>query len=382
MKKKPDRVWVEINLDHIAQNVRQIKEFVGTDVMINGIIKADGYGHGVIETAKILCENKVAMLSTATLDEALQLRKEKIDIPLMVLGYTDSDRIEEIIENDITISVFSYDLAKKMSEAASRYEKNVKVHLKIDTGMNRIGFHYTNPESIFQALKLDNLEVLGIFTHFSKADEKNRKYTDLQYSRFTEILSLIEERGYDIKTRHSCNSGGVILHKDKHMNMVRPGIILFGLYPSEYAKDSSTLKLIPAMTFKSRVIEIKEIESGQPVSYGGKFVTERKTRIATIACGYADGFSRQLSSKVNVSINGCKVPVIGNICMDMCMADITGIDVKEGDEVILFDDVLTVERIAELCGTINYEIICKIGMRVPRVYFKNGKIVKIQNYLL
>jgi len=382
MKKKPDRVWVEINLDNISHNYKQIKEHVGQDVLINAIIKADGYGHGAIETAKILCENKVDMLSTATLDEAIQLRKKRIEKPILVLGYTDSDRIDEIITNNITISIFNYKLALDMSKAATKHNKKIKVHFKIDTGMNRIGFSYNDTTLIFDALKLENLEIEGIFTHFANADTNDKEYTTLQYKRFIDILNLIEKKGYVIPLKHACNSGGIILHKDKYLNMVRPGIILYGLYPSEYLKNNSPLNLKPVMTFKSRVIEIKEVDKNQPISYGGKYKTNKKTKIATIACGYADGFSRQLSSNINVLINKENAPIVGNICMDMCMADITGLSVLEGDEVILFNEKLKVENIAKMCNTINYEIVCKIGMRVPKVYFKNDKIYKIQNYLM
>jgi len=382
MKRKPSRVWVEINLDYIAHNYNEIKKHVGEKVAINAIIKADGYGHGAIEMAKILSKNNVDMLSTATLDEALQIRKKNITKPILVLGYIDSKRINEVIENNITISIFSYELAIKISKAAKAINKIVEVHFKIDTGMNRIGFHYSNIENILNALKLDNLKAIGIFTHFSKADIKDKDYTKLQYDRFLNILEQIKVWGFNIPFQHACNSGGVILHKNKHLNMVRPGIIIYGLYPSIYAKEQSTLDLKPAMVFKSRVIEIKKINKDQPISYGGNYITSKKTKIATIACGYADGFSRQLSGKVNVSINNNIVPVVGNICMDMCMVDVTGINVNEGDEVVLFNSADSIKDIANLCNTLNYEIVCKIGMRVPRVYIKNSKIIKIQNYLL
>ncbi len=382
MKKKPDRVWVEINLDHITHNYNQIASYVGEKVKINAIIKADGYGHGAVETAKTLGEAGVDMLSTATLDEAILLRKKKITQPILVLGYVDCERIDEIIENDITISVFSYELAEKISKEASIHNKKVKVHVKVDTGMNRIGLHYTQPEKIIKALSFNNLIYEGIFTHFSTADDYDATYTSTQYARFLSIIRMLEEKGINIATKHACNSSGVLLHKDKHMNMVRPGIIIFGFYPSPYSKKATSLKLKQAMIFKSRIIKIKEVKANQPVSYGGKYITTRDTKIATIACGYADGLSRVLSSKANIKVNGQLAPIIGNVCMDMCMVDITGIAANERDEVVLFDEQLTVEEMATLCNTLNYEIICKIGMRVPRVYFKNGKIVKIQNYLI
>lgn len=380
----PDRVWVEINLDYILHNYLEIRKRIGDHVKINAIIKADGYGHGAVETARLLSRNGVDMLSVATLDEALQLRKKHVETPILVLGYVMGNRIRDIMENGIVLSVFDLGMAREFSRTALKLGKQLKVHLDIDTGMNRIGFHYTKPEEIHEVCTLEGLDIEGIFTHFSKADEEDKFYTDLQYERFLSILKSLEERGCRIPLCHACNSGGVILHGDKYLNMVRTGLILFGLNPSPHAGKASALDLKRAMSFKSRVIAIKEVDAGQPVSYGGKYVTSGKTVIATLACGYADGYSRQLSGQTRVMIHGQQFPVIGNICMDMCMADITKARsvIAAGDEVILFDGEITIDQLAGLCRTLNYELVCKIGMRVPRVYLQGGKVVKINNYLL
>lgn len=384
MNKMPGRAWVEINLDSIVNNLKEIKRHVGPNVKINGVIKADGYGHGAVMTAKVLSANGIDMLSVATLDEAVQLRKEKITTPILVLGYTDVGRLKEIDKYDITVSVFDIDIARKLADEAKAKSKKINVHLKIDTGMNRIGFHFTDEESLFKAYSFEGLNICGTFTHFSTADESNPEYTEIQYSRFLKILDKIRSKGYSPGICHSNNSGGTLMHADKAMDMVRTGLLLYGLYPSDDSKINVKLNLKTAMTFKAKIIKVKTISAGMPVSYGNNYVTEGNTKIATIACGYADGYSRILSGKALMLIGGIKVPVIGNICMDMCMADISIVkeSVKAGDEAILFDGEITAGDIAALNGTINYEIICRIGMRIPRVYLKNGEITKVSNYLL
>ncbi|MBN1623702.1 MAG: alanine racemase [Clostridia bacterium] len=384
MHNMPDRAWVEINLDSIANNLMQIKRYLGNEIKINGVIKADGYGHGAIMTAGILCEKGIDMLSVATLDEAVQLRKKKVKVPVLVLGYTGVGRIEEIIKNNIIVTIFDYELAEKLSDEAVSKGSRIRAHIKIDTGMNRIGFHYTDEETILKAYDLKGIDIEGAFTHFSTADEKDAVHTNLQYKRFTAILEKLRTNGINPGICHTNNSGGALLHPDKSLDMVRTGLLIYGLYPSDHTKKIDGPNLEAAMTFKARIIKVKDIEAGEPISYGNSFTTTKKTRIATISCGYADGYSRVLSGKAKVIINGEEAPVVGNICMDMCMADITGIEgtIKTGDEVIMFNNRITVDDIAAMMGTINYEIICRIGMRVPKVYIRNGKIMKVTNYLL
>ena len=335
-------------------------------------------------TAKVLCDNDIDMLSVATLDEAIQLRKQKILSPILVLNYTDVGRLRDIIKNDITVSVFDGKIADEISREAKTIGRTIPVHLKIDTGMNRIGFHYTDEESVFKAYGLEGLDIRGTFTHFSTADEQDNAYTDTQYSRFIDILNKLKIHGFNTGICHANNSGGTLLHTRKSMDMVRVGLLLYGLYPSGYSREASKLNLQPAMALKAKIIKVKTIRSGMPVSYGNKYITKKETRIATIACGYADGYSRTLSGKSHVMIAGEKVPVIGNICMDMCMADITDIvkPVKAGDNATLFDGQITADDIASINGTINYEIVCRIGIRIPKVFLRNGKIFKVSNYLL
>ncbi len=384
MENMPGRAWVEINLDSIINNLNEIRKHLGPDVKINGVIKADGYGHGAVMTAKVLGEKGIDMLSVATLDEAIQLRKQKITTPLLVLGYTDVGRLREIVKHNITVSVFDSEIAKKLSYEAKSKGKKINVHLKIDTGMNRIGFHFTEEDAIYNAYRLEGLNICGTFTHFSTADEEKTEYTDKQYERFTAILDKLKDKGFNPGICHANNSGGTLLHSGKAMDMVRTGLLLYGLFPSGYSKQSVNMNLKAAMTFKAKIIKVKTIPADMPVSYGNKFITKSSTKIATIACGYADGYSRILSGKAHILIGGKNAPIIGNICMDMCMADITGLDkpVKAGDEAVLFNGEITAGDIAALNGTINYEIICRIGMRIPRVYLRNGKITKVSNYLL
>ncbi|MFO7611556.1 MAG: alanine racemase [Clostridia bacterium] len=384
MENMPGRAWVEINLDSIAHNLREIRGRLGNGVRINGVIKADGYGHGAVMTAGVLCDNGIDMLSVATLDEAVQLRKQKIKVPILVLGYTEVGRLREIIRNDIIVSVFDIELARKLSDEAKTNNKRIKVHIKIDTGMNRIGFPWDYEADIIEAFNLKGLEICGTFTHFSTADEEDGEYTKVQYVRFANILERLRNEDLEPGVCHADNSGGALLHVDKALDMVRTGLLLYGLYPSEYSRLASRMELEPAMIFKAKIIKVKEVEKGMPVSYGNKYITAGKTKIATIACGYADGYSRVLSGKAQVIINGRKAPIIGNICMDMCMADISGIDtpVKAGDMAILFNGEITAGDVADISGTINYEILCRIGMRVPRVYKQGDKVVKVSNYLL
>ncbi|HOD93132.1 MAG TPA: alanine racemase [Clostridia bacterium] len=378
---KPDRVWAEIDLDCIAHNISQIRKKT-YDTKIAAVIKADGYGHGAVEIAQTLCENGVYMLVVATMDEGISLRRNGITAPILVLGYICSEKLEKAIDNNLAATITNLDMAKSFSKTAKKLEKILYAHIKIDTGMNRVGFAYDDKESVLSALALSNIHYSGIFSHFSTADEEDTSYTDLQYARFLNVLNEIKAKGYDIALKHICNSGGVILHQDKYLDMVRPGIIIYGLYPSEFCKKHKGLELKCAMSFKSRIIQIKQVKKGQPISYGNRYVTEKDSIIATIACGYADGYSRVLSQKSEVYINGQRAHIIGSICMDMCMADITGlIGISDKDEVELFGPNIPVENLASICSTINYEYICKIGARVPRVYIKEGKMVKINNLL-
>lgn len=389
MEYKLNRAWAEIDLDAIAQNVREIRRITGKRTEIMGAVKADAYGHGVMETVRTMLDNGVTRLAVSMLDEAIQLRKLGINVPILILSYTDPARAEEIILNEVTQTVFTHDLAKALSESAVRLNRNVKIHVKVDTGMTRVGFMpgYSAVKNILEISSLPHIIIEGLFTHFASADENDKSYTRMQFEKFMSICSELGRVGVHIPVKHVCNSAGIIEFPEMHLDMVRPGIILYGLYPS-CEVDSHKISLKPAMTLKANVIFVKDVEESTCISYGRTFKTSRKSRIATIPIGYADGYTRLLSNKGKVLIHGRTAPVVGRICMDQCMVDVTdlGEEVKTGDEVVLFgrqgDACISVEEVAADIGTISYEVVCIIGKRIPRVYLKGGKICNVLNYLI
>ena len=379
------RAWAEIDIDAVVGNIKQIRKITSPNAKIMAIIKADAYGHGFFEVASALADNGADAFGVATADEAVQIRKAGFKNPILILGVIFRDDLERIIANDIMPVVFGYRFAKTISDTAVKLGKTAKIHIKLDTGMSRIGYVCTGSDSTVEISKLPNIEIDGIFSHFAKADETERDYTDLQFGRFRFITDELEKRGVHIPTKHICNSAGIIQYPQYHMDMVRSGIITYGLAPSDDVPINN-LSLKPAMQLKSVVTNLKRIKVDTPVSYGGKYIAKPGTRIATIAIGYADGYSRILSGKAQVLIRGKKANIVGNICMDQLMADVTEIeDIKIGDEVILFgsdgNNTITVESVAALMGTINYETICVIGKRVPRVYIRDNKTVNVLNYL-
>ncbi|EGD46399.1 alanine racemase [Ruminiclostridium papyrosolvens DSM 2782] len=389
MEYKLNRAWAEISLDNIAHNIREIRRITGKNAEIMGVVKADAYGHGVMEVAKTLLENGASRFAVSMLDEAIQLRREGIEVPILILGYTDPRRANEIIENDVTQSVFSHDLAQALSDEAVRQGKKVKIHIKIDTGMSRIGFlpGYSAVKNVVEISRLPNIIIEGLFTHFATADEKNREYTNTQFERFMSICCELQRIGIHIPVKHCANSAAIIEYPEMHLDMVRPGIILYGMYPSDDV-NKAKIDLKPAMTLKANVIMVKEVEKNTSISYGRIFTTGRTSKIATIPIGYADGFNRMLSNKGKVLINGEFAPVVGRVCMDQCMVDITdiGSNVEVGDEVVLIgaqgQNNITAEDVAQTIGMINYELVCIVGKRIPRAFVKDGKISKILNYLI
>jgi len=386
---KLNRAWAEINLDNIAHNVREIRRITNKKAEIMGVVKADAYGHGVMGVVRTLLDNGVTRLAVSMLDEAIQLRKFGIEVPILILSYTDPIRAEEIILNDVTQTVFSHELAKALSDAAVKLGKKAKIHIKIDTGMTRVGFMpgYSAVKNVVEISKLPGIIIEGLFTHFASADEKDKSYTYMQFERFMSICSELGRIGVHIPVKHVCNSAGLMEFPEMHLDMVRPGIIMYGLYPSEEV-DKSKISLKPAMTLKANVILVKEVEKNTCISYGRIFTTKRDSKIATIPIGYADGYSRLLNNKGKVLINGEFAPVVGRICMDQCMVDVTDLrsEVHVGDEVVIFgrqgENEITVEEVARDMGTINYEVVCVVGKRIPRVYLKDGKICDIVNYLI
>ncbi len=373
MTLKP-RVIAEVSTTAIRHNCREIKKMLPTDVEMMGVVKADGYGHGASEVAVILQEEGVNRFAVAIVKEGVELRARGVDKPILVLGYTPQADIRSLIENDLTQTIFSFEMARYISEEASKYNKTINVHIKVDTGMGRIGF-LASPESIAEIKKIAELPFInleGIFTHFSTADEKEDTYTKEQWSIFNGFLNELQEVGIQFPVVHAANSAATMVHQFTHLNVVRPGIILYGCYPSEHLKGKK-LSLTPAMSLKTQVVHVKELPKGHAIGYGRKYETREKTKVATIPIGYADGYSRRLSNKGRVLIRGEYAPVLGNVCMDQFMVDVSHIEhVEVGDEVVVFgqqkDKCIPIEELAKLTDTINYEIMCMIGKRVPRLF--------------
>ena len=383
MKNHTYRTWAEINLDALKNNIKNIKSYVKSGTKVMAVVKADAYGHGSPMAAKTLIQNGADYLGVAFIDEAKQLRDEGIDCPILVLGYTAAEDVEKMVELDIIPTIYQFDSAEKFSDAAVKLGKKVKIHIKLDTGMNRIGFPCSEEslETIRKISKLKNIEIEGIFTHFSCADDKERDYTDAQAEKFIWAVNSLEKMGIYIPIKHVCNSAGTINFPEYHFDMVRAGIIVYGVKPSDYV-DISPLNLEPALTLKSMVTRVLEIGAGEKISYGGTFVSENDTKIAAISIGYADGYLRTLSGKAPVLINGECAKVVGRICMDQCIIDVTSVNnIKVEDEVIVAggptESPVSFDKLAVLAGTINYELFCLIGKRVPRVYLKDGKFLDL-----
>jgi len=386
MKKRARPAWSEINLDAFVENFKKIKAMVRPGTMVTGVIKADAYGHGAIEIGKVLQEEGVDRFAVATLSEALQLRKVFKKIPILILGYTPTYAADEVIENNIIQTMYNVDEAGIFSDRAVKLEKKLKLHIKIDTGMSRLGFQANadSVEKIIQISKMPNIEIEGMFTHFAVADEADKEYTYNQYEKYKFMVDSLKAQGLEIPVKHVSNSAAIMDLPEMNMDMVRAGIILYGLYPSDdVIKERIDLKQV--MSLKAEVSHVKELEAGTGVSYGLKYVTPGKRKIATVPIGYADGYTRMLSGKAEVLVKGVKVPVVGRICMDQCLIDVTGIDVKIGDEVILFGsdgtNTISIDELALKLGTINYEITCMISKRIPREYTRGGNKVKTVDYL-
>lgn len=381
-------VWAEINLDNLAHNIKEVRRVVNKESLITAVIKADAYGHGSVMAAKIFLENGADRLAVATLSEAIELRNAGIMAEILILGYTPDFQAITAIENNITLTVYNYENAYSISKAAKNINKTAKIHIKIDSGMGRIGFRNEDKslEDIQKISELSNVFIEGIFTHFAKADEINKEFTNKQFSQFDMIINAIESRGIKIPIKHASNSAAIIDLPEYNLDMVRAGIMLYGLYPSdEVLKDRVNLK--PSMILKTKISNVKSVSKGTGISYGHIHITQHDSIIGTIPIGYADGFTRMLINKADVGIKDSRAKVVGRICMDQCMIDVTHItDVKIDDEVIIFGDGRNnsphINEVAQKLGTINYEIVCMVSRRVPRVYIKSGEIVKINDYLL
>ncbi len=383
-----ERVYAEIDLDAICQNVSAMKKNIAKDTKILAVIKTDGYGHGAIPIAKELeTMDDVFGFAVATAEEALDLRKNDIKKPILILGYTFPGNYEELIKNHISMALFREDSLLEIAQVAKKIGQEALVHIKVDTGMGRIGVRPDEEGISFAGRILENefLYLEGVFTHFAKADEANKAFTFGQIRKFNDFVAKIEEKyQYSIPMKHTSNSAGIIDIKEANMDLVRAGIILYGLWPSdEVSKKEISLK--PALSLYSTIVYIKEIEEGTPVSYGGRFVADKKMKVATIPVGYGDGYPRSLSGKGYVLINGKKAPILGRVCMDQFMVDVTHIeDVKMGDKVTLIGndmaECITVEELGELADKFNYEFVCGLSKRIPRTFVKNKKVIGTENY--
>jgi len=375
MKKnnKPTRpVWVEVDLENIKFNLNQVKKNIPEDTKIMAVVKADAYGHGVLPVAKAALEGGADRLAVALPEEGKELRENDFKLPIQILGEVLPNQIPILVENDLIPTISKLDTIKKLNELADKKDIIKKVHVKVDTGMGRIGVF---PDDAINFIKkvdsYDNIYIEGIMTHFAKADEEDKSYTYKQWERFQSVIDKLKEIDIKIPIKQAANSATIIDLPEFSLNMVRPGIMMYGLRPSHEVDESFKLK--PALSWKAKIVYLKEVPPGTGISYGTTYVTKRKAKIATIPMGYADGFSRLLSNKGEVLINGKRAPIRGRVCMDQFMVDVTDIDnVNIGDELVLIgkqgNDELTATEMADLIGTINYEITCDITKRVPRVY--------------
>lgn len=376
--------WAEINLDNINFNLNNIKKILKEDTKICAVLKANAYGHGSVEIAKFLENKNVDYFAVARLEEAIELRENNIKIPILCLGFVPEESLEYAIKNNIILTIYSLETAKKLNDISEKIGLNANIHIKIDTGMSRIGFDVSE-ESIDQIVKIANLKNLyieGIYTHFAKSDEIDKDFTYKQVNRFKFIIDNIEKRGINIPIKHVSNSAAIMDLPNLNFNMIRCGIVLYGCYPSdEVIKDRLQLK--PAMTLKTRVSHIKELKEDTGISYGLRYKTSKREKIATIPIGYADGFTR-MQNNPKVSINNEVFNVVGRICMDQCMVRIDkDIDIKIGDEVIIFGESnINADDIAKDLGTINYEILCMVSRRVDRIYKERNVILQADSYLV
>jgi alanine racemase len=387
------RTWAEVSLDNIAHNIKKIRGLIKPQTKLMAVVKADAYGHGVYEVSKVLLQNGADAFAVAFMDEAIQLRKYGINVPVLILGYTPVELAVDIVDYDLIPSIYNFSMAKAVSNAAMKRNKISKIHVKIDTGMSRIGFVYQDDEkvkeqtikSILDIATMPNIEIEGIFTHFSCADGKDETLTFLQFERFMEIVKRLKEAGLNIPIKHVCNSAATMRYPHMHLDMVRVGIAAYGVYPSEEMEKS--IKLLPAMQLKTTLINIKKVPANTPVGYGATYCTKEETIIGTIPIGYADGYSRLLSNKAEVIIRQKRVPIVGTICMDQCMINLSKVNnISVEDEVTVFGidgaAQVSIEEVASWMGTINYELLCVIGKRVPRVYLVDGKVAGVINYLV
>ncbi|MGB8452301.1 MAG: alanine racemase [Anaerocolumna sp.] len=384
IEKRYFRVAANIDLDAICNNIINTRKLINNTTKIMAIIKADGYGHGAVPIAKVLDQIGVDAFGIAILEEGIELRQAGINKPLLILGYTPKEQFKELVRYDITPTIFQYRAAEELSKEALEQNKTANVHIKLDTGMSRIGYSdkIESISEIKRIAQLKGIKIEGIFSHFACADETDKTSAHNQLERYLSFIRQLETEGVLIPIKHISNSAGIIDLPEAQLDMVRSGISTYGLYPSEEV-NKNKLILKPAMEIKTHVSFVKEVDAGVGVSYGSTYVTTNKTKIATIPVGYGDGYPRLLSSKGRILIHGKSAPIIGRVCMDQFMVDVTKIDnVIQGDEVTLLgkdgDEFIPVEEIAAMALSFNYELICNVGKRIPRIYYHQGKIIEIK----
>ncbi len=375
------RTWTEINLDHLLYNYHALRERIGKTVKFLGVVKADAYGHGAVQVAKTLQDAGADYLAVSSLDEARELRNHDIIMPILILGHTPPEQVGELIRMNITQAVSAEAKAEEYSAEAVKCQGTLNIHIKVDTGMSRLGFlcdgaHFEGGVArIAHSCALPGLHAEGIFTHFAVSDEPGEEenaYTKEQFALFCHVIDALKEQGCTFPIRHCANSGAVAYHPEMWLDMVRPGILLYGL-----SQMADVLGLKPVMSLKTNVSTIKTYEAGTTISYGRLFKTEERTRVGVLPIGYADGFFRSLSNIYQVMTEDGKAPILGRICMDMCMVDLTSCpNVAVGSEVEIFGMKNSANVMAQMAQTIPYEITCAVSKRVPRVYYRNGKILE------
>ena len=385
------RTWAEIHLDRLQGNFQAIQASLAPGSQAMAVVKADGYGHGAAAAAKALREAGAAWFGVSNLEEAVQLRRAGIDGDILILSFTPPEEAGRLAEFAVTQTVLSRPYAEELDAAAQAAGVRVRVHLKVDTGMSRVGFlyHREGDEAVLDdmaaACRLPHLTAEGIFTHFASADEEeDGGFTRRQFALFMDAVRRLEERGVSFALRHCCNSAATLRYPEMHLDMVRPGIILYGLSPAPWMEGM--LPLDPVMELKTTVSMIKDLPADTPVSYGRIYTTGEYRRVATVPIGYADGYPRVLSNRADMLLAGRRVRVVGRVCMDQCMLDVTGLDVRESMVATVFgrdgEAFLPVEELADHMGTINYEVVCQISKRVPRLFVRDGQVVGQLNYIV
>ena len=379
-----DNTYVKIDLDAIDTNIDAIRAKAGVDVM--AVVKADAYGHGAVQVTRLL-QDKCAFFGVSSILEAMELHRAGIYNPILILGHTPISAFPVLVQAEIRPTIYHYDAAAALSRAAVQQDKVAAFHFAVDTGMSRIGFQATEEDADICAeiAKLPNLQAEGLFSHFATADCADLTRSHIQAEKFRQFEQMLRQRGVEVPIRHMDNSAG-LMNFDDHHQMVRSGIVTYGMYPSDEV-DPVDLPLKPALQWLSRITHLKTLPAGREISYGGTFVTTRETRIATIPVGYADGYRRSLSGKFYVLIRGQRAPILGRVCMDQMMVDVTDIPgVTNQDQVVLVgrsgDEEITMEQIAAAADSFNYEFVCGISRRVPRIYCRGGKTVHSVHYLL